>query len=75
MNRSFFFQPSGSSKSASTDIWTKRGPGKKLKEGVKYDIDSIKASGEPLTPKNIANKFVRQCGVLVKNQLPISIQE
>ena len=44
-------------------------------EGVKYNIDSIKASGEPLTPKNIANKFVRQCGVLVKDQLPISIQE
>ena len=74
-NWSFFFQPSGSSKSASTDSRTKRGQGKKLKEGVKYNIDSIKASGEPLTPKNIANKFVRQCGVLVKDQLPISIQE
>ena len=46
-----------------------------MKEGVKYNIDSIKASGEPLTPKNIANKFVRQCGVLVKDQLPISLQE
>ena len=66
-NRSFFFQPSGSSKSASTDSRTKRGPGKKLKEGVKYNIDSIKASGEPLTPKNIANKWTRQCGVAVKD--------
>ena len=74
-NRSFFFQPSGSSKSTSIDSRRKRGPGKKLKEGVKYNIDSIKASGEPLSPKNIANKFVRQCGVLVKDQLPISIQE
>ena len=46
-----------------------------MKEGVKYNIDSIKASGEPLTPKNIVSKFVRQCGVLVKDQLPISIQE
>ena len=46
-----------------------------MKEGVKYNIDSIKASGEPLTPKNIASMFVRQCGVLVKDQLPISIQE
>ena len=51
------------------------GTGKKLKEGVKYNIDSIKASGEPLTPKNIANKFVRRCGVLVKDQLPIKLQE
>ena len=74
-NRSFFFQPSGSSKSASTDSKTKRGPGRLLKDGVKYHIESIKPSGEPLTPKNIANKFVRQFGVLVKDQLPISIQE
>ena len=58
-NQYFFFQPSGSSKSAS----------------IEYNIDSIKASGEPLTPKNIANKFIRQCGVLVKDKLPISIQE
>ena len=52
-----------------------QGPGKKLKEGVKYNIDSIKANGEPSTPKNIANKFIPQCGVLVTDQLPISTQE
>ena len=46
-----------------------------LKDGVKYHIESIKPSGEPLTPKNIANKWTRQCGVLVKDKLPISIQE
>ena len=46
-----------------------------MKDGVKYNIDAIKANGEPITPKNIANKFIRQCGVLVKDQLPISIQE
>ena len=74
-NRPFFFQPSGSSKPASTDSRTKRGPGKNLKDGVKYNIDSMKANGEPLMPKNIANKFICQCGVLVKDQLPISIQE
>ena len=68
-----FFQPSGSSKSSGKR--TKQGPNKKLKEGVKYNLDSIEASGEPLTPKNIANKFIRQCGVLVKDQLPIKLQE
>ena len=52
-----------------------RGPAKKLKEGVKYNIDAIKTNGEPLAPKNIANKCVRQCGVLLKDQLPISLQE
>ena len=75
MNRSFFFQPSGSSKSASTDSTIKRRPGKKLKDGVKYNINSIKPNGEPRSPKNIANKWTRQCRVLVKDQLPISIQE
>lgn len=46
-----------------------------MKEGVKYNIDAIKTNGEPLAPKNIANKFVPQCGVLVKDQLSISLQE
>ena len=30
---------------------------------------------KPLAPKKIADKFVRQCGVLVKDQLPIKLQE
>ena len=68
-----FFQPSGSSKSSGKR--TKRGPNKKLKEGVKYNIEAFKPNGEPLAPKKIADKFVRQCGVLVKDQLPISLQE
>ena len=46
-----------------------------LKDGVKYNIDSVKPSGEPRSPKNIANKWTSQCGVLVKDKLPISIQE
>ena len=52
-----------------------RGPAKKLKDGVKYNIDSIKPNGEPSEPKKNAGKFIRQCGVLVKDQIPISIQE
>ena len=52
-----------------------RGQAKKLKEGIKYDIEAIKPNGEPLAPKKIADKFIRQCGVLVKDQLPISLQE
>ena len=68
-----FFQPSGSSKSSGKR--TKRGPNKKLKEGVKYNIEVIKPNGEPLAPKKIADWFIRQCRVLVKDQLPISLQE
>ena len=46
-----------------------------LKEGVKYNIDAIKPNGEPCEPKKNANKSVRQCGVLVEDQIPISMQE
>ena len=46
-----------------------------MKEGVKYNIEAVRPNGEPLAPKKIADKFVRQCGVLVKDQLPISLQE
>ena len=46
-----------------------------MKEGVKYNIEAVRPNGEPLAPKKIADKFIRQCGVLVKDQLPISLQE
>ena len=46
-----------------------------MKEGVKYNIEACSPTGKPLAPKKIADKFVRQCGVLVKDQLPISLQE
>ena len=46
-----------------------------MKDGVKYNIDAIKPNGKPSEPKKNAGKFVRQCGVLVKDQLPISLQE
>ena len=46
-----------------------------MKEGVKYNIEAIRPNGEPLAPKKIADKFIRQCRVLVKDQLPISLQE
>ena len=54
---------------------TKRGPNKKLKPGVKYNIEACGPTGKPLEPKKIADKFVRQCGVLMKDQFPIKLQE
>ena len=38
---------------------TYQGPNKKLKEGVKYNIEAIKPNGEPLAPKKIVDKFIR----------------
>ena len=46
-----------------------------LQEGVKFNIDVISLSGEPVAPKSHADKFTRQCGVIVRDQIPISTQE
>ena len=50
-------------------------PEQKVEGGLKYNIEAVRPNGEPLAPKKIADKFIRQCGVLVKDQLPISLQE
>ena len=42
--------------------------------GVKYNIDTIDANGKPLQPRENALKFIHQCGVLVRDLLPISAQ-
>ena len=46
-----------------------------LQEGVKFNIDVISLSGVPVGPKSHADKFVGQCGVIVRDQIPISTQE
>ena len=46
-----------------------------MKEGIKYNIEAVRPNGEPLAPKKIADKFILQCGVLVRDQLPIKLQE
>jgi hypothetical protein len=46
-----------------------------LHPGVKYNIEAIKSNGEPLEPKKNALKFIRQCGVIVRDQIPIFLQE
>jgi hypothetical protein len=46
-----------------------------LPDGIKYNIDEIKEDGEPIAPKKNADKFIRQCGVIVRDQIPITVQE
>jgi hypothetical protein len=38
-------------------------------------IEAVSALGEPMHPKANARKFVIECGVLVRDHIPISIQE
>jgi hypothetical protein len=45
-----------------------------LLPGVKYNIDTIDTNGKPLEPRENTLKFIHQCGVLVRDALPISAQ-
>ncbi|KAK1613261.1 hypothetical protein QYE76_036934 [Lolium multiflorum] len=64
--------PSGSSKSS---VKSKRGPAKKLPEGVRHDIVEIDQSGRPTAPAKAAKLFIDQCGVVVRDCIPITVRE
>ena len=65
----FFLKPSGSSSQAKK---TKRGPTKKL-EG-RFIITEVAPDGEPIAPEVAAKKYIRQCGCLVQDHIPISFR-
>jgi hypothetical protein len=69
INKPFFFQTSGGSSRK------KQGPAKRLTSKQHYTIDFVFTDGEPLEPNSVANIFTTQCGVLIRDMVPISIQE
>jgi hypothetical protein len=46
-----------------------------LEEHERYRIKEIGEDGEPIAPAAHANKFTRQCGVLVRENISITIRE
>jgi hypothetical protein len=46
-----------------------------LANGIKYNIDEVAADGEPIAPTQNARKFISQCRVIVRDNIPITIQE
>jgi hypothetical protein len=48
---------------------------KKLESHERFKIEQIRADGEPIAPAKHANIFRRQCGVIVRDNVPITIQE
>jgi hypothetical protein len=46
-----------------------------LGERAKFTIEAIRVDGKPMEPKKAADKFVRQAGVIVRDQIQITIQE
>ncbi|XP_073367561.1 uncharacterized protein [Aegilops tauschii subsp. strangulata] len=58
-------EPSGSST-------TKRGKSKAMKTGETYAIEFVSETGKPL---QLISKFINQCGVVVRDNVPITVQE
>ena len=48
---------------------------KKLGEHERYKIEEVGEDGEPIAPARHAKIFTRQCGVIVRDNVPITTQE
>ena len=46
-----------------------------MPDGIKYNINEVKEDGEPIAPAQNARKFINQCGVIVRDNIPITIRE
>jgi hypothetical protein len=46
-----------------------------LGDGIKYNIDEVAEDGEPIAPVQNARKFIYQCRVIVRDNIPITIRE
>ena len=46
-----------------------------MDDGAHLTIEVVADSGEPMQPKKNAKTFVNQCGVIVRDNVPINIQE
>ena len=41
----------------------------------RFRIDRLAADGRPIEPKDVSRKIVKQCGVLVRDYIPITVRE
>jgi hypothetical protein len=46
-----------------------------LGDDIKFNIDEVAEDGEPIAPEQNARKFINQCGVIVRDNIPITIRE
>jgi len=44
-----------------------------LGDDIKLNIDEAAEYGEPIAPEKNARKFINQCGVIVRDNIPITI--
>ena len=53
----------------------KRGPTKKLGKKDHFAVEAISPEGQPVAPASVRVTFKNQCGVVVRDRLPIDIRE
>jgi hypothetical protein len=46
-----------------------------MDDGVRYRIEKVDKVGKPIEPDNVAKKFVKACGVVVRDHIPITTRE
>ena len=53
----------------------RRGPKKRLRQDERFTITGIADDGQPIEPRRTKEAFSAQCGVLVRDMIPISIEQ
>jgi hypothetical protein len=46
-----------------------------LRQDERFTIEEVGRDGQPIAPKRSRDTFIHQCGVIVRDSVPISIQE
>ena len=46
-----------------------------MDQDERFTIKEVAPDGQPIAPKRTKDKFIHQCGVIVTDSIPISIQE
>jgi len=46
-----------------------------LDDNVRYAIEEVDIDGEPIAPDDVAKKFVKACGTVVRDNIPITVRE
>ena len=46
-----------------------------MRQDERFTITEVARDGQPIAPKRTKDTFVHQCGVVVRDSVPISIQE
>ena len=41
----------------------------------RYRIEEVSQDGQPIAPNDVKQKFVKQCGVVVRDYIPITVRE